>query len=251
MLKIKNLSKSFGEIKAVNNCNFHIKEGSITGLIGPNGAGKTTIFNLITGLHRPDEGKVYFNDKDITKLASHKIAKLGLMRTFQLVRLFPKLTVLENIMLARKSFGEELHQALFNPIKIARREKINYEKAMEYLSEVGLEEKAEELAENLSYGQQKLLELAKVLAVEPELILLDEPTAGVNPVMREHLKGVIRKLNTNGKTLLIIEHDMKFIMDLCSEVIVLDHGKDLAIGSSDLIQNDKRVLEAYLGGAKK
>ena len=251
MLKVKNLSKTFGGIKAVSDCSFHVKEGTITGLIGPNGAGKTTVFNLVSGLHKPDEGHVYFKNKKITGLASHKIASMGMTRTFQLVRLFPKLTVLENIMLARKQFGEELHHVLFNPVKVVRREKLNLQRSLDYLREVGLDEKASELAENLSYGQQKLLELAKALATEPDLILLDEPTAGVNPVMREHLKEVLRKLNDDGKTLLVIEHDMRFVMDICQEVIVLDKGTDLAVGSPDLIQNDKRVLDAYLGGAKR
>ena len=247
LLKIKNLNKSFDGIKAVNKCNFDVRENSITGLIGPNGAGKTTIFNLITGLTSPDKGEIIFEGTDITNLQSYKISNLGIARTFQLIRLLPNLTVMENLLVAKKQSGENFLTALFKQKKIKEELRINKERCLEFLKLVGLEEHANKLAINLSYGQRKLVELARCLATEADLLLLDEPVAGVNPVMREKIKKILLKLKEQGKTILIIEHDMKFVMNVCETVIVMDEGQEIAIGNPEKIQNNSRVLEAYLG----
>ncbi len=247
LLKIKNLTKHFNGIKAVNNCNFEIKENSITGLIGPNGAGKTTIFNLITGMYAPNKGKIIFKGNPITNLKPYQIANQGISRTFQLIRLFPNLTVMENLLLAKKQSGEDVLTALFKSNLIKKELKLNHERCLEFLKLVGLEDKINTLAVNLSFGQRKLAELARCLATEAELLLLDEPVSGVNPIMREKIKKTLLKLKKQGKTILIIEHDMKFVMNICETVIAMDEGQEIVIGSPKKVQNNKKVLEAYLG----
>jgi ABC-type branched-subunit amino acid transport system ATPase component len=247
MLKVQNLNKKFEGIKAVQDCSFDVEANSITALIGPNGAGKTTIFNLITGFIRPDSGKIIFKNNSIVGMDSYKITNSGIIRTFQLIRLFPKLTVMENLLLAEHQLGESLINIFLKPKQSRQEELKKRKRCLAFLRLVGLEEKAKALAENLSYGQQKLVEIARVLATESDLILLDEPVAGVNPTMRTQIKNILKKLKERGKTILLIEHDMTFVMDVCDKVIVLDHGREIAIGSPKQIVKNKKVLEAYLG----
>ena len=247
LLQIKNLEKSFDGVKAVDNCNFEVGENKIVALIGPNGAGKTTVFNLITGLIRANNGHVHFKGEPIDDLLPYQIAQEGIARTFQLIRLFPKLSVIDNLLLAKHKEADNFFTTLFKPGFIKHEEHTNKERCLEFLKIVGLEDKKDHLAKNLSYGQQKLLEIARALATESDLLLLDEPVAGVNPVMREKIKEAILKLKKEGKTILFIEHDMKFVMSLADKVIVMDSGQEIAIGTPKQIQNNPKVLEAYLG----
>ncbi len=247
LLEIKNLDKSFDGIKAVDNCNFGVEENKIVALIGPNGAGKTTVFNLITGLIKANKGHIHFKGEPIDDLLPYQIAQEGIARTFQLIRLFPKLSVMDNLLLAKHKEADNLFTTLFKFRFIKHEEKTNKERCLEFLKIVGLEDKKDHLAKNLSYGQQKLLEIARALATESGLLLLDEPVAGVNPVMREKIKDCILKLKKEGKTILFIEHDMKFVMGLADKVIVMDGGQEIAIGTPKQIQNNPKVLEAYLG----
>jgi|SRR3989344_792960 len=247
LLQIKNLEKSFDGVKAVENCNFEIEENKIVALIGPNGAGKTTVFNLITGFIRADRGHIHFKGEPIDDLENYQISQQGIARTFQLIRLFPKLSVMDNLLLAKHKEADNFFVTLFKPRFIKHEERVNKERCLEFLKLVGLEDKKDNLAKNLSYGQQKLLEIARILATEAELLLLDEPVAGVNPVMREKIRDVLLKLKKEGKTILFIEHDMKFVMNVADKVVVMDGGQEIAIGTPKQIQNNSKVLEAYLG----
>jgi ABC-type branched-subunit amino acid transport system ATPase component len=249
-LKINNLHKSFGGINAVNKCSFEVEDNTIVALIGPNGAGKTTIFNLITGFMSPDEGKVVLEGEDITNLKTHRRAQKGLSRTFQIIRLFPKMTVMDNMLTAMKHNKEGLLSSLFQTKTINELETFNKKRAMEYLKFVNLDVKVNELASDLSYGQQKLLEIAKALASEPEILLLDEPAAGVNKTMLNTIKELLLKLKKQGKTILFIEHDMEFVMNIADKVVVLDYGKEIAVGTPQQIQKNKKVIDAYLGVKK-
>lgn len=252
LLDVENISKSFGGLKALKEVNFELKENEIVGLIGPNGSGKTTMFDIITGFYEPDEGKIYFGEQEITKLPPHRIAKLGIGRTFQMIRLFPKMTVTENLMVAeQKLHGEEFWKALLRLPRVMREERENLEKSKKLLEFVELNEKSHLCACNLSYGQSKLLEIARALAISPKLLLLDEPASGLNPVIRKKVFEVIRNLKKEGKTVLIVEHDMETIMNLCDRVIVLDAGRVIAEGTPKEIQRNEKVLEAYLGHPKK
>lgn len=244
ILEIKKLSKDFDGLHAVQDCTFAVKRNSITGLIGPNGAGKTTTFDLISGYMEPSQGSIYFKNEDITKKPVYKRARMGIGRTFQLIRLFPELTVLENLEVVTEKQFQGLKHAFWTSRKKLQETR---KRAMEYLREVNLHEHAHMLAKNLSYGQQKLLEIIRVVATEAELLLLDEPAAGVNPTMLRHIEKLIRKLHSEGKTIFIVEHNMPFIMGICEEIIVMDRGKELMIGKPEDIQKNPEVLEAYLG----
>lgn len=230
ILTVENVSKQFGGVQALKDVTLAIQEGRIVGLIGPNGSGKTTLFNVITGMARPTSGRVLLRDTDISRLPTHRINQLGIARTFQLTRLFGQMTALENMLVV----GRQDDAA-------------NLARATELLEFVQLQDARHEYAANLSYGQQKLLEFARLLMVDPSLILLDEPFAGVNPTMAQRLLGRMQTLAEQGKTLFVTDHEMKTMMTICSEIFVLDYGELIAHGAPRSIQTDARVMEAYFG----
>jgi len=235
---------------AVWECSVDVEEGSITGLIGPNGAGKTTLFNLITGYHKPDRGEIRFQGQRIDGLPPHEVSRRKIYRTFQIPREFAQMTVLENLMLMPdRQLGEKIWNTWLRPASVRKQEKAIKEKALEVLEFVELIDLKDEYAGSLSGGQKKLLELARSMMVEPTLVLLDEPGAGVNPTLLRKLVENIRKLCEEKKmTFFVIEHDMDLVMNLCNPVIVMSEGKKLVEGPPEQIKNDAKVLEAYLGG---
>lgn len=248
MLKIHNLIKTFGGVKAIDKLSFQVEEGEITALIGPNGAGKTTLFDVIGGFVKPDEGKILFQGREITFLSPSTISQLGIGRTFQDIRIFPQMSVLDNVMIPmRYSKGGSLFAALLNKPEMIREDIENRERAIELLEIVGLSSKSEDFAGNLSHGQRKLLEISRTLALDSKLFLLDEPMAGLFPDMVEKMKRILRSVREEGKTVLFIEHDMKAVSDLSDSVIVLNLGMKLAQGTPVEILNDESVIEAYLG----
>lgn len=239
LLEIDHLTKRFGGVTAVDDCSFAVEQGTITALIGPNGSGKTTAFNLITGYLPADVGSIRFDGRVFTRPDPAALYRRGLSRTFQQSRVFPELSVLENLVVAAGHPWREL----FAP----RRSRPDVERGQALLEEFGIVDVAELRAGELSYGQRKLLEFASVLMSEPQLVMLDEPTAGVNPVMIETMERHIRTRNAAGMTFLVVEHDMSVVMRLCATVIVLDRGAPIASGTPAQIQADSRVLDAYLG----
>jgi ABC-type branched-subunit amino acid transport system ATPase component len=248
MLKVNNLEKHFGGVKALQGCTLEVREGSITGLIGPNGAGKTTLFNVISGILKPDRGEITFQGKKIDGSPPYQIARLGLLRTFQISRGLRHMTVLENLMLyPQAQIGEGLKNIWLLWKRIKTQEKVLKEKALHILEFVNLVHLRHAYAQELSGGQKKLLELARVLMAEPKIILLDEPGAGVNPALMKDLVARILRLKEQGMTFLLVEHDMDLVLSLCRPVIVMTQGKKLTEGSFEEIQKDPRVLEAYLG----
>lgn len=248
LLIANSLAKSFGGIKAVRDASIDVQRGSITGLIGPNGAGKTTLFNLLCNFIKPDGGEVNFAGQNISSLQPHQIAQQGFIRTFQVARVLSRLSVLENMLLAKpKQTGENFWRVWLQQPQLRQEEKANKEKAMQILESVGLADKAYDYAGALSGGQRKLLEMARTLMSDPKLILLDEPAAGVNPTLIQQICGHITNWNQQGITFLIIEHNMDVIMSLCDRVWVLAEGTNLADGTPEEIQNNDAVLQAYLG----
>jgi ABC-type branched-subunit amino acid transport system ATPase component len=240
LLEIESLSKRFGGVVAVDDCSLAVGEGSITGLIGPNGSGKTTVFNVVTGFIPKDRGRVTYKARSIDHYGPDRIYALGIGRTFQLARIFPRLTALENMLVPVRRKG--LRALLSGPAWGHERAR-----AMEMLEFLEIAHVAGKLGGALSYGQRKLLELGAVMMAEPELVLLDEPAGGVNPALLERISDRIRKLNARGVTFLIVEHNMGFVMNLCTEVVVLDHGRPIARGKPEAVRQDPAVLDAYLG----
>lgn len=240
LLQTQALSKSFGGIKAVNDCTFEVEEGSISALIGPNGAGKTTVFNLISGLLKPDSGSIAFNSERIEGKQPHQVTRRGVSRTFQISRDLQEMTLLENLIVQSPttSFADLFKGSMLEHER---------DHAMELLDFVGITHLANEKSKNLSYGQKKLMEFAATLMTEPRLILLDEPAGGVNPALLEDIMERIQLLNKRGITFLIVEHNMDVVMNLCDPIIVMAYGTVLAKGAPQDIQNNEEVLEAYLG----
>ncbi len=248
ILELKNVTKTFDGIKAVDSLFIGFEKGKITALLGPNGAGKTTVFNLISGFIRPDSGEIYYKGKNIIGLPPWEIANLGIGRLFQDVRVFERMKVIDNVMSA---FKRQKGEIFFFPIiarwKVEKEEKIYKEKALHLLEFVGLKDKADELAENLSYGQQKLLSIARLLASESELLLLDEPTAGVDPQMITKLLELIKKLPEKGKTIVVIEHNMNVVIEIANWVYFMDEGLVTSFGLPEDVLGDPEVRRAYIG----
>jgi branched-chain amino acid transport system ATP-binding protein len=253
-LHTDSLRREFGGVIAVADVDFFVEKQSITGLIGPNGAGKTTLFNNITGLDTPNEGCVFFNGADITGLPAHRITRLGIARTFQNVRLFNEMTVLENVMIGRhfqgiRSSFKKLKalSAVIELLSLEKEEREIYESSMKWLEFFSLADDSDKLAKNLPYGKQRELEIARALATEPKLLFLDEPAAGMNPHETAELIMTIRKIRDMGVTVVLIEHDMKLVMNVCDRITVLNYGRKIAEGTPNEIQNNHEVIEAYLG----
>jgi len=248
LLKTENISKHFGGVWALKGCRLETRDWPAVGLIGPNGSGKTTLFHVITGFYRPDAGRILFDGEEIQSLPTHRIVQKGIGRTFQISRIFESLSLMDNLLIARKTVtGEKVLPLFTQRGRIREEESSAREKALSLLTLMGLEAKKNEPAGNLSYGQRKLLELARTLMLDPSLILLDEPAAGINPTLIRKILAVIHALKREGKRFLIIEHNMDVIIQLCEWVFVLDAGSVIAEGPPDIIRNDPKVLEAYFG----
>ncbi|HET7627583.1 MAG TPA: ABC transporter ATP-binding protein [Bacillales bacterium] len=248
VLQVQKISKRFGGISALTDVSFSVKEGEVFGLIGPNGAGKTTMFNIITAVFAPTEGEVAFGGETISGKKPHQITKKGICRTFQNIRLFDKMTVLENVMTGAHARSQAGVWGSVWRTKAQRREERELrEKAAGWLETVGLGGVEDVVAENLAYGQQRKLEIARALASEPKLLLLDEPAAGMNEAETEELQALIKKIQALGKTIVLIEHDMPLVMAACDRIAVLNFGEKIAEGEPEAIQNHPDVIEAYLG----
>lgn len=249
MLKIEHTTIKFGGLIAVNDLCVEIAEGQIFGLIGPNGAGKTTAFNIITGVYAPTDGKVIFQGQEIQGKRPYAVTSMGIARTYQNINLFKNMTVLENAMIGAHSRAEtNLLSDIFNTKKRRIEERACAERCMEILRFMGLEDKAQFKASSLSYGEQRRLEIARAMAVEPKLLLLDEPAAGMNLTEKDELAKDIRRIRDLGITILLVEHNMKLVMNVCEEICVLNYGKKLAQGTPTQIQTNPDVIAAYLGG---
>jgi branched-chain amino acid transport system ATP-binding protein len=253
VLETRKLTKTFGGVVAVNNVDFKVSKGLITGLIGPNGAGKTTLFNNITGLDSPTTGRVFYNEEDITNKKAHTICRMGIARTFQNIRLFKELSVLENVMVGlhfsgdQRVFGSRAKAALNSLIKVKDEYVEHREAAFKWLEFFNLDSLANEKAKNLAYGHQRELEIARALATNPKILFLDEPAAGMNPFETASLMETIRRIRDLGITVVLIEHDMKLVMNICDTITVLNYGIKIAQGTASEIRNNPSVIEAYLG----
>lgn len=249
LLEVQNLGIRFGGLKAVSNFNIEINRGELMGLIGPNGAGKTTIFNLLTGVYAPTEGQIIFNGENISGLAPYKVTRKGISRTFQNIRLFKELSVLDNVKIAYHTLAKNsIFSSVFRLPSHFRNEKEMEEKATEFLKIFGLDHLKDEKAKNLPYGGQRRLEIARALAADPQLLLLDEPAAGMNPQETKDLMELIAFIREKfDLTILLIEHDMKLVMGICERIFVVDHGQLIAHGSPEEIRTHPKVIEAYLG----
>jgi branched-chain amino acid transport system ATP-binding protein len=248
LLETRGLAMTFGGLRAVSNLNLSVEDGSLVGLIGPNGAGKTTVFNMISGLLHPSEGTIVLAGQDITRLPAHAVTRMGLARTFQNIRLFENRSVLENVMIAQhRHVGYGFLQALLH-LGIAEEEARITESSLELLRILELEDKADQMAGNLPYGEQRLVEIARALATRPRLLLLDEPAAGMNPNETAQLMEFIQRIRQEfAVTILLIEHDMNLVMGICEHITVLDYGMTIAEGTPAQVRSDRRVIKAYLG----
>lgn len=249
LLKVEKLSKSFSGLKAVSNLDMEIEAGELVGLIGPNGAGKTTVFNLLTGVYTPTEGLIAFQDKKMNGLPPYKVSHLGMARTFQNIRLFGDLTVIDNVKIAyHQHVAYNTMAGILRLPSYFKGEEEMQQKALDFLKIFGLHDKADDLAKNLPYGQQRRLEIARALATKPSLLLLDEPAAGMNPQETQNLMELIRWIRKEFElTILLIEHDMSLVMGVCERIYVLDYGMVIAHGTPTEIKSNPRVIEAYLG----